>query len=80
MKYVKTVTPLKGCRLYMEMDSGSSVVIDLSGKLRTMKYAELADEALFFDVETDGDYVTWGRGRVKVTVKELMDIVLLGNM
>ncbi|MPM01860.1 hypothetical protein SDC9_48100 [bioreactor metagenome] len=78
MNYIKKVLPLKDYRLFMEMEGGSTVTIDLSGKLCTMKYAELADEAFFNTAETDGDYVIWGGGQIRLTVKELMDIVLLG--
>lgn len=78
--YVRAVMPLKGYRLFMEMESGSTVTVDLSGKLRTVKYGLLADEVLFFDVATDGDYVSWGGGRVSVSVQELMDVVLLGEI
>jgi len=62
----------------MEMESGSSVTVDLSVKLHTMKYAELNNEALFKSVKTDGDYVIWGDGRLRLTVNELMEVVLLG--
>lgn len=79
MSFIKTVLPLKDYRLFMEMEGGSTVTVDLSGKLHTMKYVELADEALFRTAATDGDYVVWGGGRVKVTVKELMDVVLIGE-
>lgn len=78
MNYIKKVLSLKDYRLFMEMEGGSTVTIDLSGKLHTMKYAELADEAFFNTAETDGDYVIWGGGQIRLTVKELMDIVLLG--
>lgn len=79
MSYIKTVVPLKDHRLFMEMESDSSVIVDLSVKLHTMKYKDLADETLFRSAKTDGDYVTWGDGRVKVTVKELMEVVLFGE-
>jgi len=62
----------------MEMESGSSLIIDLSVKLNTMKYKELTDEALFKTASTDGNYVIWGGGRVRLTVKELMEVALLG--
>jgi hypothetical protein len=62
----------------MEMEGGSTVTVDLSGKLQTMKYAELADETFFRTAVTDGDYVLWGGGRVRLTVGELMEVVLLG--
>lgn len=78
MSYIKVVVPLKDYRLFMEMEGGSSVIVDLSVKLHTMKYMELSDEALFRSVRTDGDYVIWGGGRAKVTVNELMEVVLFG--
>lgn len=79
MSYIKAVVPMKDYRLFMEMDSGSNVIVDLSVKLNTMKYKDLTDESMFRSAKTDGDYVVWGDGRVKVTVKELMDVVLIGE-
>lgn len=78
--YIRSVTPLKGYRLFMEMESGSTVTVDLSEKLKTVKYRPLEEAVLFSDVRTDGDYVVWGDGRVRVSVKELMDVVLLGEI
>lgn len=78
MSYIKTVSPMNDYRLFMEMEGGSTVTVDLSGKLQTIKYAELGDEAFFRTAETDGDYVLWGGGRVRLTVGELMEVVLLG--
>ena len=78
MNYIKTVLPMKDYRLFMEMESGSTVTVDLSGKLHTMKYGELADETFFKTATTDGDYVIWGSGRLRLTVNELMEVVLLG--
>ena len=78
MSYIKAVVPMNDYRLFMEMESGSSVTVNFSVKLHTMKYAELADETLFKNVKTDGDYVVWGGGRLRLTVNELMEVVLLG--
>ncbi len=78
MSYIKSVVPMKDYRLFMEMAGGSNVTVDLSGKLETMKYADLADETFFKTAETDGDYVIWGGGRLRLTVNELMEIILLG--
>lgn len=78
MRYIKAVLPMKDYRLFMEMEGGSTATVDLSGKLKTAKYAELADEAFFKTAETDGDYVIWGSGRLRLTVNELMEVILLG--
>jgi len=78
MSYIKTVVPMKDHRLFMEMESGSSVTVDLSCKLNTIKYAELTDMDFFKTAKTDGDYVVWGGGRLKLTVNEPMEVVLMG--
>ncbi|HOE57911.1 MAG TPA: DUF2442 domain-containing protein [Bacillota bacterium] len=78
MSYIKTVLPMKGYRLFMEMKGGSAVIVDFSNKLHTVKYAELAEEAFFRTAATDGDYVIWDDGRLRLTVNELMEVVLLG--
>lgn len=78
MDYIRSILPLSGCRLFMEMESGSTVTVDLSSKLHTMKYAALSDEVLFKTAETDGNYVIWGAGRLRFTVNELMEVVLMG--
>ena len=79
MSYIKTVVPMKDYRLFMDMESGSSVIVDLSVKLGSMKYKDLKDESIFRSVITDGDYVIWGDGLVKLTVRELMEVVLIGE-
>jgi hypothetical protein len=45
-----------------------------------MKYKDLSDEQVFCSAKTDGNYVVWGDGLVRVTVKELMDVVLIGEI
>lgn len=78
MSYIKTVLPMKDHRLFMEMEGGSTVTVDLTSKLNTIKYAELSDLDFFNCVTTDGDYVIWGSGKLCLTVNELMEVVLLG--
>lgn len=78
MSFIKAVMPLKDYRLFMNMQSGSSVIVDFSAKLDTMRYAELEDEAFFRTAATDGDYVVWDGGRLRLAVNELMDVILLG--
>ena len=65
MGYIKTVVPMEDYRLFMEMESGSSVTVDFSVKLHTL-------------IEAPFQYVVWGGGRLRLTVNKLMDVVLLG--
>jgi hypothetical protein len=77
--FIKAVVPMRGHRLFMDMESGSSVIVDLSDKLDTVTYGALRDERLFRTVRTDGDYVIWGNSLVKVTARELLDVALVGE-
>ncbi len=79
MAYLKSITPLEDYRLFLEMTSGSVAIIDLSKKLDTARFYSLRDEALFKTVVTDGDYVIWGDGAVRATVKELINVLLLSG-
>ena len=74
----KTVVPMKDHRLFMDMESGSSIIVDLSVKLDTMKYKDLADD-VFFSARGRTAIMFWGDGHVRVTAKELLDVVLLGD-
>ncbi len=47
MSFIRAVVPLKDYRLFLEMESGSTVTVDLSVKLDTLRYGELTDRALF---------------------------------
>lgn len=78
VRYIKAVMPMKDFRLYMEMEGGSTATVDFSNKLHTAKFAELKDETIFRSAITDGDYVIWGGGRIRLTVNELMEVILLG--
>ena len=77
MPFIKTITPLKDWRLFVEMETGSVIVADMSRKLDTARYGDLRDPALFQSVTTDGDVISWGKGRVTITVRELMDVVFV---
>ena len=73
--FIRSVVPLNDWRLFVEMETGSVIVVDVSRKLNTARYGDLRDVALFRSVATDGDVLSWGDGRVIVTVRELMDVV-----
>ena len=79
MGYLKSVTPLNGYRLFLEMTSGSVAIVDLSNKLETARFYNLRDENLFKTAITDGDYVIWGNGAIQVTTKELINVLLLSD-
>jgi hypothetical protein len=77
MSFIKTIMPLNDWRLFVEMETGSVMVVDMSRKLDTARYGDLRDETLFRSVTTDGDAISWGHGRITITVRELMETVFV---
>ncbi|MCF4151723.1 DUF2442 domain-containing protein [Dethiosulfovibrio sp. F2B] len=75
--FIKSVMPLNDWRLFVEMETGSLMVVDLSHKLDTARFGDLRDFEFFRSVSTDGDIVLWGGGRVRLTARELMDVVFV---
>ncbi|NJP41729.1 DUF2442 domain-containing protein [Oscillospiraceae bacterium HV4-5-C5C] len=79
MRYIKAVVPLTGTRLFVALESGSLLIVDLSVRLTFLRFQELADPKLFASVRTDGDYVIWGKGKLRVTARELMETALISE-
>lgn len=77
MSFIKSVMPLNDWRLFVEMATGSLMVVDLSRKLETARLGDLKNREMFRTVLTDGDTLSWGNGRLTLTARELMDIVFI---
>jgi len=79
---IKSVTPLKSFRLLVAFNNGSSITVDLSAKLKTVRFAELSDIELFNDVRADKageELIVWGDGVLKIRLYELIDVVISGK-
>lgn len=77
MAFIRSVMPLNDWRLFVEMETGSVMVVDLSHKLDTARFGDLRNLDLFRSVSTDGEIVLWREGRVRLTARELMDVVFV---
>jgi len=77
MPFIKSIVPLNDWRLFVEMETGSVIVVDMSRKLDTARYGDLRNMALFRSVTTDGEVISWGNGRITITVRELMEAVFV---
>lgn len=76
MSFFKSVTPMEGYRLKIEMSTGNSVTLNLSPKLETMRFCTLKDPEVFGSVAIDGDFLVFGQ-KVKIGATEVMDMVML---
>lgn len=76
---LKTVSPLPDYRLALTFRNGSSAVINMERRVRTLRFARLASPQVFTSVKTDGDKVVWQDGGTSLGVycNELLDAMLM---
>lgn len=76
---LKTVAPLPGYRLALTFRNGSSAVVNMERRVRTLRFARLASPQVFTSVKADGDRVVWQDGGASFGVYcyELLDAMLL---
>ena len=76
---LKTVRPLPGYRLELGFQNGSSAVINMERRVRTLRFAQLASEAVFATARAEEDKVVWTDGPTSFSVYcgELLDTLLL---
>jgi hypothetical protein len=79
MDYIQSVAPLPNYRLEVKMTNGSSATVDFKPRFHSAKYMMLKDEEIFKAVSTDGNYVLWKNGLVKITAKEVLAVILAGK-
>ncbi len=76
---LKTVAPLPGYRLALTFRNGSSAVVNMKRRVRTLRFPRLASPQVFTSVKADGDKVVWQDGGASFGVYcyELLDAMLL---
>ena len=56
---LKTVAPLPDYRLALTFRNGSSAVVNMERRVRTLRFARLASPQVFRSVKAEGDKVVW---------------------
>lgn len=73
MVQIKNVVPRDGYRLEVGMENGSSVTLDFTGRLGTVRFGLLADPSFFSRAETDGTIVKWDN-KIEISAAELFQL------
>jgi hypothetical protein len=74
--FFKCVFALPGYCLLVETADGGSVFFGMKNRLGIEKFAPLADAELFASVATDGSYLIFGGGKVRIGAAEFRDIIM----
>ena len=70
MSRIKDLKTEGGYCLLVELDNGSSVLLNLENRLQTARFGLLEDVAFFKTASTDGDFIRWG-DQIEISVNEI---------
>lgn len=73
MVQIRNVAPLDGHRLEVTLENGSSVTLDFTSRLGTVRFGLLADPNFFRRAETDGSVIRWGN-KIELSAGELFQL------
>jgi hypothetical protein len=71
------VTPMEDYLLEVQLDNGSSVILNLKNRLGTVRFLMIEDIDLFQRASTDGNYIRWGN-KVEISVREVFQLAQKG--
>ena len=75
---IKSVIPKEAYRLEVQLENGSSVILDFSSRLHTVRFGMLADKDFFRRAVTDGDFVRWDN-KIEISVSEVFQLAQKEN-
>jgi hypothetical protein len=70
---IKSVVPKDDYRLEVQLENGSSIILDFSSRLRTVRFGLLADKVFLGRAKTDGDFVRWDN-KIEISVSEVFQL------
>jgi hypothetical protein len=70
---IKEVIPKEDYQLEVQLDNGSSVMLNMKSRLGTVRFSMLEDRNFFKKVTTDGNQVLWG-DEVEISVREVFQL------
>lgn len=73
MCHIKKVIPREDYHLEVQLDNGSSVILNLKSRLGTVRFSMIADIELFRRATTDGSYIRFDN-KVEISLSEVFQL------
>ena len=73
MSQIRKVEPMADYLIQVELDNGSSVMLNMKNRLSTVRFGQLSDPNFFNDVTTDGNFIKW-HNQVEISVSEVFQL------
>ena len=77
--FLRSAKPLPGHRIELIFKNGSTAVVNMERRIGTLRFARIADEAVFASARAEGDKVVWLDGNTPFAVycSELLDAMMM---
>ena len=77
--FLRSAKPLPSHRIELIFKNGSTAVINMERRIGTLRFARIADEAVFASAKAEGDKVVWFDGNTPFAVycSELLDAMMM---
>jgi hypothetical protein len=73
MTRIMKVIPMDDYSLMVQLDNGSSVILNLKNKLGTIRFGIISDIELFRRAITDGSFIRWDN-KLEISVNEVFQL------
>lgn len=73
MSRIKSVMPKEDYCLEVQLDNGSSIILNLESRLQTLRFSMLSDMAFFKTAATDGVCIRWD-SKVEISLNEVFQL------
>ncbi|HEX2945917.1 MAG TPA: DUF2442 domain-containing protein [Clostridia bacterium] len=73
MSHILEIVPKDDYKLEVLLENGSSITLNLEGRLQTARFGMLADKEFFRQATTDGSYIRWGN-KIEISVNEVFQL------
>lgn len=73
MGRIRKVVPHEDYKLFVLLDNGSSIILNMEVRLNTVRFGLLADKEFFNSVVTDGSFIRWGN-KIEISINEIFEL------
>lgn len=73
MTQIKRVIPKDDYLLEVQLENGSSIILNFFDRLQNVRFSLLADKDFFRRAVTDGDFVRWDN-KIEISAREVFQL------
>ena len=75
MVLINNIVPYDDYRVLIELSNGHGIIINFESKLNTLRFSMLENKDVFKRVYTDGFSLLWNKGKLRVSMSEIMEML-----